>query len=138
MTYTPTPRTVEIFTEGDCWLLALSLRRLAGIPLVFFMSDGCEDLEAWHHVAVLLPNGNVLDIEGVSTPNKWVDRWKDFDDDICPGCESGDDCFFYVTDDEDEIFDLLDGEQIVRRFSTGDPKRVARRLLDTYAPSLLQ
>lgn len=64
---------VRAFTCGDCWLLALALNKLnKKLTLVTISQDKKGD---WCHVAVELPNGFIVDIEGIWRDKEWLERW---------------------------------------------------------------
>jgi hypothetical protein len=79
MTWAPNSGTVKAYTEGDCWLLALELRRLTGFPMVFsvWTEDHSEiDEWDWDHVAVRLPDGRVMDVTGVKDEDVFRLEWR--------------------------------------------------------------
>lgn len=51
----------EVFSCGRCWVLALTLHRMFGYPISAVIDDMIVE-----HAWVTLPNGNDLDIVGVS------------------------------------------------------------------------
>lgn len=57
-------------THGDCWLLAASLKNATGFPYATIYGDG-----EIHHVGVELPDGKIVDIEGVWESDVWERRW---------------------------------------------------------------
>lgn len=63
---------VDDYTCGDCWLLAAAVKDVTGLPFVayFDKADG-----QWNHVANRLPDGRIVDIEGVWTPEAWAEKW---------------------------------------------------------------
>lgn len=75
-TYTPNERTVEAYTEGDCWHLALVIHRRTGWPMVFArpMARSSDPLY-WEHAAILMPDGRVLDIMGTHVLESWAEQW---------------------------------------------------------------
>jgi len=50
------------FTQGDCGRLALAIHDITGWGIVTI--GPLEDLDRWPHVAVAMPNGKILDIDG--------------------------------------------------------------------------
>jgi hypothetical protein len=65
------PKTREAFTDGDCWVLAWEGANLYALPIVTV--SGNESF--WIHAANLLPDGRILDIEGIWEQQEWLDRW---------------------------------------------------------------
>ncbi len=59
------PKVQEIFTDGNCGTLARALYKIAGTPVI--LTD--------HHAAVIDPNGDILDIEGVHTIAEFELTW---------------------------------------------------------------
>jgi hypothetical protein len=55
------PNVIYTFTRGHCHSLAYALNELTGWPVVGFGAPGPD------HVAVLRPDGKILDIMGVSS-----------------------------------------------------------------------
>jgi hypothetical protein len=115
-----TENTREAFTNGDCWALALAVRQLTGLPLVFSSPDPDgydEDPEfLWDHVAVTLPDGTVLDVDGIEERERWADSWGSFD--------------LLITADS-ELIDGLTNDQ-TRRYPNVNARALARRLLNHY------
>lgn len=69
-------RDVTYYTEGDCWLLAYWLAKLApeaGLELTV-VTDG-ELSRRWSHVAVT-DGRRVLDVEGWHEAAAWRRRWR--------------------------------------------------------------
>lgn len=67
---------VEIFTKGNCWMLAAKLHDLSGWPVLFAGCLGGTDEDFyWTHVAVLHPSGMVLDVMGLTSINDMLLRW---------------------------------------------------------------
>jgi hypothetical protein len=118
--YKPTPHTIEAYTEGDCWHLALHLRKLTGLPLAFSF----ETPTFWGHVGLYIPKANlVLDIEGLTPLKNWQDNW------------NADMLIHPIIEDEEEIKNQLDFLQQPgldnRQYKT-KTGRVARKLVETY------
>lgn len=55
-----------IYLNGDCWHMALALRRLWGLPLCAVMNDGegVRDGRRMSHVGARIPSGGFLDVRG--------------------------------------------------------------------------
>jgi hypothetical protein len=74
-----TEYTREAFTTADCWALALEIRRLTGLSILF-VSDDPDPTEdrffAWNHVAIQLPDGRILDVNGVSGSDDFAEIWE--------------------------------------------------------------
>jgi hypothetical protein len=67
------PEVVEAFTDGDCWELARVIGLEFGLPIV--TANIADEPEYWHHAANRLPDGTILDIEGVWTEAQWLAVW---------------------------------------------------------------
>lgn len=68
--------TVEAFTCGDCWLLALHLWQDYGYePIGFFFDKGGLKKGYWCHIAVLTEEGQVLDITGIHDISEMEKEW---------------------------------------------------------------
>lgn len=63
------------FTNGDCWELARSIAELYGYPVI--TATSLEDDRYWWHAANLLPNGTILDIDGIWSAERWIHAWND-------------------------------------------------------------
>lgn len=74
---------VDYYTRGACWYLALALHNKTGLPLVAIWADGTI-----HHVGVELPNGDIVDVDGVWPVNNWSGYWYD-ELDMCDDIEVG-------------------------------------------------
>lgn len=124
MTWAPKPATVEAFTEGDCWALALEIRRLTGYPLLFstMFPGRAADYEMypedfpWDHVAVMLPDGNVLDVFGIASREAFSVRWGTKDS---------------LTVSDSALVEKLTNDQVPRYFKP-NPRATARRLLNHF------
>lgn len=68
-----TENEVEAFTEGDCWELARNISLLFGYPVV--TSTSKSDGLAWYHAANRLPDGTIVDIEGIWSEYQWIANW---------------------------------------------------------------
>lgn len=86
---------VEELTHGDCWHLASALRSRLKLPYAIIHGDG-----QMHHAGIELPDGNIVDIDGVWEVSEWERHWID---------ELGDVWEVYVgePDVEDENYELL-------------------------------
>jgi hypothetical protein len=74
--YQPTSETIEAFTCGDCWMLAKAIHDITGWTLVFYVPE-IDEPWMWEHVAVRMPDGLILDIEGTHTEDFFISRWSD-------------------------------------------------------------
>lgn len=124
--YTPTAEIVEAFTEGDCWYLALTLHEMTGLPMVF-ANPMPSDPDYWEHVGLQISANRILDIQGVHTNMAWRRLWA--------GNHKCTDGILFRTQDEDYISYLLSDQD--RIYYRTDARRPARRLLETYAPNLI-
>src|SRR3954464_4884725 len=67
----PSKEVIERYTMGDCHKLAYAIQILAGWPMRTVMADIYEHKDPsayyidWTHAFVELPDGHILDIEGV-------------------------------------------------------------------------
>lgn len=72
---------VEVYTEGDCYLLARELHALGLGELVIVTRDGSKDtapeLRPWSHMAVRTPEGYVLDADGLNDPGITLQNYGD-------------------------------------------------------------
>lgn len=59
------------FTNGDCGNLAAVIHKKTGYPLVYF-SDGYGHFD---HMAVELPDGRIMDVEGIWTKEDFAKAW---------------------------------------------------------------
>lgn len=62
---------VTTFTDGDCWVLAEQIREDMSFPIVTVSGKS----DAWFHAGNQLPDGTILDIEGVWLREDWLARW---------------------------------------------------------------
>lgn len=85
------PREVEqAYTQGDCWYLAETIHDLAGYPLVtaqwdeepmavYYAATGkwwrSPGGSYWAHAANRLPDGRILDIQGIWKEEDWLSHW---------------------------------------------------------------
>lgn len=58
----PSADAITVFTDGDCWALAVAIHDLTGWPLV--AAGVGPDADWWDHVLVETPNGKLMDIHG--------------------------------------------------------------------------
>lgn len=58
----PSADAITVFTEGDCWALAVAIHDLTGWPLV--AAGIGDDADWWDHMLVETPNGKLMDIFG--------------------------------------------------------------------------
>lgn len=117
MTWNPKPATVEAFTEGDCWALAIEIHRLTGYPIIFSSSySRPRDVFGWDHVAVVLPDNRILDVNGVTDSEDWCLRWNTNES--------------IETTNPKEIADLTSDQS--RRFLQANARATARRLTNHF------
>lgn len=62
-----TEAAIEAFTCGDCWILAITLSRMADLPI--YLVDGGD------HWVVRISKDYWLDIEGIATRGQLLRRW---------------------------------------------------------------
>jgi hypothetical protein len=72
----PTEYGIEVYTEGDCWILAGRLHALFGFDI--YSVD--EDV----HWVVRVGRNSYLDVEGLHTRAELAERWGCKRDDIRP------------------------------------------------------
>lgn len=63
--------TTYIYSHGYCWDLALALEEATGLTPVGVWGKG-----SIHHVGVELPNGDIMDIDGVWNRKHWAGFWE--------------------------------------------------------------
>lgn len=63
----------QAFTEGDCWELARLIALTAGHPIVTASSSFSH--RDWYHAANRLPDGRIIDIEGIWEESYWLEIW---------------------------------------------------------------
>lgn len=81
-------KAVAIYTKGDCCTLAYALNVKYNLPVVVLHKyDYCP--EDWCHMANLLPDGRIVDIEGIQDEVEFCQRW---DCDIAGGDWARDMC----------------------------------------------
>lgn len=76
--FDPTHLDIEAkraFTQGWCWLLALEIASATGWPLVVIarnprFTKRADVINDWRHVFVRMPSGNLLDVNGIHTPDQ--------------------------------------------------------------------
>lgn len=66
---------VKAFTDGDCWELARQIHLASGYTLLTLGS--IEDFTDWFHAAVRLPDGRIVDIEGIWRESAWIESWQE-------------------------------------------------------------
>ena len=79
----PTEKAEVAFTQGDCWRLAIAINQLSGLPLIFTAfewPEGENPLDYpesfyWTHVGNQLPDGRVIDVQGVHSLAQWRTTW---------------------------------------------------------------
>lgn len=67
------PDEKQAFTEGDCWELARLVALTSGHPIVTASSP--SNHKNWYHAANRLPDGRILDIEGIWEESSWLEVW---------------------------------------------------------------
>lgn len=73
---------VEAFTEADCWELARLVEEASRYGIVTASSS--KSHRNWYHAGNRLPDGRILDIEGIWEEKVWLSEWAarmDFEDD---------------------------------------------------------
>lgn len=75
-------RDREVFTQGECGVLAWDLSARTGWPVViacdgFTEFDGGGRSYGWTHAGVQRPDGLIVDVEGVHKWEDWLDTWYD-------------------------------------------------------------
>jgi hypothetical protein len=116
MSWNPRPATVEAFTHGDCWRLAVEVRRLTGLPLIFANPLPEMQSDYWEHVGALLPDDTVVDVNGITSREQWLAKWNS---------ETG-----IITEDSETISELLSDQET--EFPKANPRATARRLLNQF------
>lgn len=131
-----TRTTVEVYTQGECYALALELHRLTGWPIVGVVNgtfELCDEEEAdggirltfgMGHFAVRTPEQLLLDVTGARLPVHMLLHW-----------QAGE----LVTPEDHDAFVAelktlwrpVDGLEPVDYMKRRD-RRVARRVLDLY------
>lgn len=86
---------VSDFTHGDCWQLAAALYQVTFYPYIYI-----RDEYEIQHVGIELPDGNIVDIEGIWDPSDWQTRWYDELDDC-------DDVFIADEATHEEVEEIL-------------------------------
>jgi hypothetical protein len=69
----PTPTSIRLYTQGDCWILAFELGLLLDAPLLALVSE--NDEHEWDHVVVDLGRETVLDVQGRASRDEITRRW---------------------------------------------------------------
>lgn len=64
-------KALNVFTHGDCWVLAQAIEKITGYPLITVTYE----TDYWVHVGNLLPSGMVIDITGIHGKQSWIDKW---------------------------------------------------------------
>lgn len=83
-----------VYSHGQCWYLALALELKTGCPVIALWADG-----SIHHVGIVLPRGEIVDIEGVWLSKNWITDWGyelDFLPDVHIGPVSEQDSHWFV------------------------------------------
>jgi len=63
------------YTEGCCSNLAIGFHERMGWPVVAVMSDYDHEHGDWTHMGAQLPDGRIIDIQGIWQPEAWLNRW---------------------------------------------------------------
>jgi len=63
----------KAFTEGDCWELARQIHLTSGYTIVTVGAH--EDVSDWYHAGNRLPDGRIVDIEGIWQETAWNTYW---------------------------------------------------------------
>ena len=134
--WAPTEETVDVYTNGDCWFLALELHRLTGFPMIFsastwlidditgpegYTEDWADSVFAWDHVGIELPDGRILDVNGPEDIEDWMCLWSTGDS--------------ISTADPDRIATLLKddaGGSLKRLYPKHNARALARRMLNAF------
>lgn len=66
-------RLREVYTEGECELLADALHALTKWPVVVVGDAG--GVVGWVHAGVQSPTGQILDADGCHDPSDWLTAW---------------------------------------------------------------
>lgn len=69
----------EAYTLGDCWLLAETIHKMTGHPIVTTQWEELEESN-WSHAGNRLPDGQILDIIGIWSEEEWLEHWHQNDD----------------------------------------------------------
>ena len=69
----------EAFTLGDCWLLAETIHKMTGYPIVTTQWEEPGDSN-WSHAGIRLPDKRILDIIGIWSEEEWLHHWHQNDD----------------------------------------------------------
>lgn len=107
-----TDEAIEAFTEGDCWILAITLSRMADLP-VYLVDHGA-------HWVVQISKDFYLDIEGIATRGQLLRRWQATS--------------LRKVDDATLNSALYDWQHCTPQFERSQERSrdIARRLLDKY------
>lgn len=74
---------IRIFTNGGCYVLARTLSRATGWPIVAYGEGGnIELVTPYAHAWVMTPSGSALDIRGPQSPADHDDYWSEWVDDL--------------------------------------------------------
>lgn len=120
--------TFDAFTYGDCWALAIEVNKITGWQIV---AIGCdeqsrypENRRDWCHMANRTPEGKIIDITGISTPEETLEEWAPS---LMCSCEDDGECacLIDVKNVDHYIYDQ------VRQYSE-DAVESAKSLVDFY------
>lgn len=131
MTWNPSRSQIKAYTSGDCWRLALELRKRSNLPIVFLYEADPLDLPEpqdiyWSHVMIDLQDDRYLDINGAQSETEIRTGWK--------ASPSIYDLHFLSTDNA-RLIDLLMEDQKVE-YPNHNPEMVADCLLSNINSDL--
>jgi hypothetical protein len=69
----------RLFTFGHCAILAWGIHEKTGLPLAVFTSQNTEKNGWSGHVAVQLSDGNLFDVQGITTAEEIASRYRTLD-----------------------------------------------------------
>lgn len=113
----------EMFTEGDCGLLARELHKQNGYPVVAIGLRQTGQTTSWQHMVVRTPENRFLDVTGIQTESSLKGAWS---------------YRFSVRPDEEIVFEELNENKIEeylgkvegqKAYPNSDPQATASRIL---------
>lgn len=72
-------KILDSFNYGDCWVLAVIMKKLTGWNIVGVGVEGqspAGGMREWCHIAVQAPTGHIVDINGVHDPEEFLYDWR--------------------------------------------------------------
>jgi hypothetical protein len=123
----PTGAAITRFTEGDCWLLAFELGRMADLPLVALVIP--YDHADWCHVAADLGRETLLDVLGPRSRDETMRFWVERVGEPLVYRELG---RFHTLDEYLRTLDAMVLETFVSQMDEEDARTVARALYDRH------